>query len=477
MELGDLTKLGNLGNLTRLGKLGDRDIHIKTTTALFALLILLFGTQAYSYTVNIQHTGLVELEDENLYINSGGELISGTLKYDEEIKFKDGNTLKLKRGTQVGFYTESERTRRYMSEQRISERGVANKRISERGVANKHISERGVVNKRISERTRRYVSEHVNKRTGKRVIEHVIERSTSRRRHVIEHPNKHTGGRESKSDTAPPLEIYSLIITKPLEQTKWKFSRNLSLTIDCGKLRGTGASFLFFSPEGHLDEGCALTKETLFSKGSNNLLLEAWSRFKINTQGKLTYGQKVKEGYIDLEGQRAELVPSHSIAFHGNGKPYFFYLQRGQSLNAQTEYGSMMKFGQSDNENSLFATVLHESGQIESGWYIGEEIPFSFEALGSINSYMIMTQSPVRLHEDGSIHQIALSHKLDIQPLVAASIKRQEIHYGLAQTLNLLPVDKFTLPQNAQLIFKDNKLVGFTHKERTGLAFIYSIAW
>ena len=268
-------------------------------------------------------------------------------------------------------------------------------------------------------------------------------------------------------------KIYDVIIVEPMASQNWKYNDELSLKINCGKQPGTGASFIFFSVLGHLDEGCVTAEEALFEDEGNSLLVARESRFKISASGKLTYAKELVRGHVNINEQTVSLYPGESIAYHENGNIHLIHINKSDVLNASTKFGDIT-FGQRTDDN-VFPTLFHSNGQIESGWYIGSGLSFPFYALGDLYSQSLPKNSPVRFHSNGSIYQVVLNESKTLYSHISATIVRTEMQYGFTQTLNLSSGDTFELPQMAQLLFSDNNLVGLTHHEPTGLAFIYTI--
>jgi hypothetical protein len=350
------------------------------TSVFFALLVSI-GAQAY--TVNIQHSGPVELEHITVaQINGADRLTSGRLKQDTKVNFARGNSLNLSQGTRLGFYPT--------------------------------------------------VTENLE------------------------------------------LRVSDVVIIDRIEPTDWIFTNDLTLNIDCSKPAGAGASFVFFNPDGHLSDGCSLTRTVEFIEDNKHIVLSAGSKFKLGIEGELLYGQLVSEGRVNINNQEVLLAEENSVAFHPNGNPHFLHLKAGETFTADTVYGEML-FGHRADQDVIFPSVFYENGKVESAWHIGEKIDFEFAALGTIVSQSINTNAPVRLNNLGEVLQILLTNDQTLTSQTNTRIVRREIQYGINQSLDLGVGDTFTLPAGAQLIFEDQSLTGFTHAEASGLAFVYTI--
>ena len=280
----------------------------------------------------------------------------------------------------------------------------------------------------------------------------------------------------SVSDQAQ-AQIFDLIITDSVSETDWKFSDDLTLEINCSRPAGSGASFVSFNRDGKLIDGCFVTEGVSFSDEEKELILSEGSKFKINEQGELIYGQIITSGEISINEQRVKLLEGHSIAFHENGVPFFIHLDFNEHLDSSTEYG-LVSFGQvarREDNDVVFPTTFFENGNVESGLNVGENLTLFYQALGESVQHVVSTGSPLRLREDGSVHQVLLTASVTLTSQVEAQIVRREVQYGITQSLSLTPGAEFVLPPGAQLIIENHKLTGLTHRENSGLSFVYTI--
>lgn len=270
------------------------------------------------------------------------------------------------------------------------------------------------------------------------------------------------------------LRVYSLIVMQKYLHTEWRVNDSLTLALNCGRAGNAGASFIHFTINGDLKEGCKLENETVFQGENYDVALKKESLFRLTPKGELLYGQKVKEGRVFINHTWVSLLPDQSLAFYDDKSPYFFFLNDGEELSFSTQFGDI-PFGQNSTD-APFPVTFFENGQISSGLYTGESnLQLSVNTLNSLKNIPISKNSPVRLHEDGQVHQVAITNSMAIKSATFATITRREMQVNLVQTLDLAPGDAFTVPPQAQLVIENGVLTGFTHLEANGLAFTYTI--
>jgi len=269
------------------------------------------------------------------------------------------------------------------------------------------------------------------------------------------------------------LKIFSLIITQRHLLTNWHVNDHLSIQMNCGRAGSVGASFIKFSIDGALNEGCKLSTDQELESENYHVLVNSGSKLRLTESGKLLYAQSIQEGQLLVNKKWVSLLPEQPLALHENHSPYYFVLNYGEEISLQTEFG-LTTFGQSIDDN-IFPTLMFDSGQISSGLYTGEGFQFSIEAFGGLRNLRLSHHSPVRFSADGNLHQVAVTDLKTFDSKVYAVVTRQELQYNFTQTHTLKPGDDFNIPAGSQLIIENNKLTGFTHIESQGFAFTYSI--